>query len=276
LLGPNGAGKTTLMKILTGYIQPTSGSIKIQGLDVCEQRLEIQRKIGYQPENAPVYRELTVQDFLIFMAKVRKVPKDKIMSNFTMAVERTGLTHMLTRVIGTLSKGYRQRVGLAQAIIHAPEILVLDEPTNGLDPSQIVEIRELIKSLATESTVILSSHILSEVQLTCDRIVMIVNGNLHMDKKMVDLNTGHVLRIQLHKDCANKASSKISKLPYVNKVTRYAVQGDYAIFRVLTADKKIDLGKVIFDLAKKEDWDLREIFAEGGDLELLFREAIKG
>ena len=155
LLGPNGAGKTTLMKILTGYIQPSRGSASINGLDVCDHRLEIQRKIGYQPENTPVYRELTVQDFLIFMANVRQVPANKIMKNFTMAVERTGLSHMLTRVIGTLSKGYRQRVGLAQAMIHAPEILILDEPTNGLDPSQIIEIRELIKSLAQESTVIL-------------------------------------------------------------------------------------------------------------------------
>jgi len=275
LLGPNGAGKTTLMKILTGYLQPTSGKATISGMDVCEHRLEIQKKIGYQPENAPLYQELTVQDFLMFMAKLRAVPKDKIMSRLQMSIERTGLKDMMTRVIGTLSKGYRQRVGLAQAIIHAPEILILDEPTNGLDPSQIVEIRGLIKNLAQESTVILSSHILSEVQVTCERILMVINGQLHLDSRIVDLDTGNVLSLQINNNDANKATSTMKKLPYIVKVTRFAGRGDYVIIRVQANSSHVDLGKNIFQLAKEADWDVRELRSESGDLEMMFREAMR-
>jgi ABC-2 type transport system ATP-binding protein len=275
LLGPNGAGKTTLMKILTGFIQPSSGRATIAGMDVCDQRLEVQKKIGYQPEHAPLYPELTVQDFLMFMARLRGVPSNLRIQRLKMAVERTGLTQRMTQIIGTLSKGYRQRVGLAQAIIHAPEILILDEPTNGLDPSQIVEIRELIKNLAEESTVILSSHILSEVQVTCERILMIINGRLHLDTNIADLDTGRVISLQIHKEQANNASAKIKKLPYVDKVTRFAARGDYVIYKVMAKSDEVHLGEVIFQQAKENDWNLREIRSESGDLELMFREAMK-
>src|SRR5215813_3560197 len=180
-LGPNGAGKTTAMRILAGYALPTAGSAKVAGIDVVLNSLASRRMIGYLPENNPLYEEMMVLDFLRFVAQVRGVAAAEQGPRIKNAVEQCGLKTVISRDIGQLSKGFRQRVGLAQAILHDPDLLIFDEPTSGLDPNQIAEIRHLIKELGREKTVILSTHILSEVQSTCDRVLIINEGKLVAD-----------------------------------------------------------------------------------------------
>lgn len=177
-LGQNGAGKTTTMKILTCFMPATSGTVKIAGFDVFEEPMEIKRRIGYLPENPPLYLELLVSEYLSFVAELRGVPKDQRKAKMDAVVERLNLGDVRNRLIGNLSKGYRQRVGLAQALIHDPEVLIMDEPTIGLDPKQVSEARQLIKSMRQERTVIYSTHILSEVAATCDRILVIDRGKI--------------------------------------------------------------------------------------------------
>ena len=177
-LGPNGAGKTTTMRILTGFVPPTSGSVKVAGFDVQESPIEVKRRIGYLPEHPPLYREMLVRPFLEFVATIRGVPRRQIKEKVARAIERCGLAPVAGRLIALLSKGYQQRVGLAQAILHEPDVLILDEPTVGLDPSQIREIRQLIKTFAGNPTVILSTHILAEVTMTCDRVLIINEGKI--------------------------------------------------------------------------------------------------
>jgi len=177
-LGPNGAGKTTTMRIITGFIPPTQGNVTIDDLDVFEYPFEVKKRIGYMPEQPPLYYDMTVRECLSFVAEIHGIRGRKIHASIENVSERCGITHMLNRLTGNLSKGYRQRVGLAQALIHDPKILILDEPTAGLDPKQIIDIRQLIQELGRERTVILSSHILPEVTNTCKRIAIINAGNL--------------------------------------------------------------------------------------------------
>jgi len=180
-LGPNGAGKTTTMKILTCYMAPSDGDAKINDLSILEYQDEIKKKIGYLPENNPLYHDMPVLDYLKFVADLQGVPKERIQNRITQMVHVCGLNVEKHKKIGELSKGFRQRVGLAQAMIHDPEILILDEPTTGLDPNQIVEIRKLIKEIGKHKTVILSTHILPEVEATCDRILIINKGKIVAD-----------------------------------------------------------------------------------------------
>jgi ABC-2 type transport system ATP-binding protein len=177
-LGPNGAGKTTTMRMLTGYLPATSGSARIAGYDVFEQSLEVRRRIGYLPENPPLYLEMSVQAFLEFVARIKGVPSADIKQRVEQAMQLTNIADKRDELIKRLSRGYRQRVGLAQAIVHSPDVVILDEPTVGLDPKQIIEVRKLIKGLAGEHTIILSTHILPEVSMTCDRVVIINKGQI--------------------------------------------------------------------------------------------------
>ena len=177
-LGPNGAGKTTTMRILTGFLPPTSGTARVAGFDVLNQSKEVRQRIGYMPENPPVYGDMTVSSFLRFISKIKGVPAAKEKERIDLVIQKCALESVHKRLIGHLSRGYRQRVGLAQALIHDPEVLILDEPTIGLDPAQIIEIRQLIKDLAGAHTVILSSHILPEVEQTCARVVIINKGKI--------------------------------------------------------------------------------------------------
>ncbi len=177
-LGPNGAGKSTAMRILTGFLPATSGSAKIAGFDVFEEPLEVKRRVGYLPEQPPIYDALTPRSFLRFCAALKGVARARVKGEIDRVAERTGITEVMERVIGNLSKGFRQRVGLAQALLGDPEVLVLDEPTVGLDPLQIREVRELVKSLAGGHTVILSTHILPEVAMTCQKVLVIHQGRL--------------------------------------------------------------------------------------------------
>jgi ABC-2 type transport system ATP-binding protein len=182
-LGPNGAGKSTTMRILTGFIPATSGTVKVAGFDVFEEPLEVKRRTGYLPENPPVYPDMTVKAYLAFCAALKKLPRKAVKAEVDRVAERVQVTHVMDRVIANLSKGYRQRVGLAQALLGDPEVLVLDEPTVGLDPLQIREVRELIRGLAGKHTVILSTHILPEVAMTCEKVLVVHRG------KLVDYDT---------------------------------------------------------------------------------------
>lgn len=177
-LGPNGAGKTTTMRCITGYMPSTSGTVKVDGFDVFEQPLEVRRRIGYLPENPPLYPEMTVEGYLRFVAKIKGVPKARLKDEVESAMNRVSIAEVRERIISKLSKGFKQRVGLAQALLNDPKVLVLDEPTIGLDPKQILEVRELIKGLAGNHTVILSTHILPEVEQTCSRVIIIAKGKI--------------------------------------------------------------------------------------------------
>jgi ABC-2 type transport system ATP-binding protein len=177
-LGPNGAGKTTTMRILTGFMPATSGTARIAGFDVFEQSLDVRRRIGYLPENPPLYTDMTVVEYLDFVARIKDVPPEKRAPRVDDALQKTNITDKRNELIKRLSRGYRQRVGLAQAMVHDPEVIILDEPTVGLDPKQIIEVRHLIKSLAGSHTIVLSSHILPEVSMTCDRVVIINKGRI--------------------------------------------------------------------------------------------------
>jgi ABC-2 type transport system ATP-binding protein len=189
-LGPNGAGKTTTMKIITGFMAPTSGSVKVAGFDVFENPIEVKRRIGYLPETPPVYTDMLVRDYLEYVAKLKGLKGAQITAGVKNAVEKTNLGQVEKRLIGNLSKGFRQRVGIAQALVHNPDVLVLDEPTVGLDPKQVIEIRNLIKELAGSHTVILSTHILPEVSASCQRIIIINRGEIAAEDTFEGLSRG--------------------------------------------------------------------------------------
>ena len=195
LLGHNGAGKTTIMKMLTGYLEPTGGLVEIDGLNIATQREAVQQRIGYLPENDPLYTEMTVIDYLDFTASLHGVPEADRIRRIREAIDKTALLSKASDTIGTLSRGYRQRVGVAQAILPSPKVLILDEPTNGLDPTQVQHMRELIRTLAEHATVIISTHILQEVQAICDRVIIIRNGKKALDATMDELRAGKRLLV---------------------------------------------------------------------------------
>ena len=189
-IGPNGAGKTTTMRMITGFVPPSAGSVTVAGFNVSEQPLEVKRRIGYLCEAPPVYHEMVVRSYLRFVAQIKQVPRNREAALVDRALQICGLEHVSKRLIGHLSKGYRQRVGLAQAILHEPPALILDEPTSGLDPKQIVEVRELIQNIAGEQTVILSTHILPEATMICSRVVIINEGQIVAEDTIENLTAG--------------------------------------------------------------------------------------
>ena len=221
-LGPNGAGKSTTMKILTGFMPATEGKVSVAGFDVFSQPLEVKRNVGFLPENPPVYPDMTVEDYLSFAAEIHQVPKSGIKSAIYSSLEKTGLKTVSKRLIGNLSKGFRQRVGLAQTLLHNPQVLILDEPTVGLDPKQIIEIRELIKSLGGDHTIILSSHILPEVTATCQRIIVINEGRIVAEDTIERLTTrlkkGLIYSMTV-KNPSNDGVQALRAVPGVSQVT---------------------------------------------------------
>ena len=217
LLGHNGAGKTTIMKMITGFIEPSSGSVEVDGLVLGENTVGIQKKIGYLPENCPVWPEMRVTDYLIYQAKLHLVEGAMIGPLVSEAIEKTRLTEKATARIDTLSRGYRQRVGVAQALLHKPDILILDEPTNGLDPNQILQMRELIKELAKSSTVIVSTHVLQEVQAICERVLIMRGGELVLDSKIKDLQSDNKIIFNFQPS-ESDVTTMLSESPLVNKV----------------------------------------------------------
>lgn len=268
LLGPNGAGKTTIMKTLTGYLQPDSGEVSIDQLDVVSQSTDVQKLIGYLPENAPLYPELTVQEYMHMMAGLRQIPEDKEQEWIVEAVTSTGLSDMLARPIGELSKGYRQRVGLAQAILHKPRLLILDEPTIGLDPTQIVEIRNLIRSLSTNSTVLFSTHILPEVEALCDRVIMIFSGEIRVDAELSHLADTNNALLMLDQPVEN-ALEKLQALKGVESVETAPPTDGRVIFRV-HGQPDTDLCPAIYKMAAENGWPVRELKQDVQTLESIF------
>ncbi len=271
-LGPNGAGKSTTMKMITCYMSPTSGDIKLDGLSVLNQPEEIKKKIGYLPENNPLYTDMAIVDYLRFTAEIQGVEKSKISSRIGDMIDMCGLGVEKHKKINELSKGYRQRVGLAQAMIHDPEVLILDEPTTGLDPNQIIEIRKLIKKLGKEKTVILSSHILSEVEATCDRILIINRGRIVADGSADTLrhqSQGQEL-LTVHIEASTGDVHKaLLGLPTVEKID--ALEGKAGFFRVQSKPESLSR-KAIFDLCVQNKWYLMEMTGIETRLEDVFRE----
>jgi ABC-2 type transport system ATP-binding protein len=270
LLGPNGAGKSTTIKILTGYLQPDSGQVKVDGLDVLDHTREVQARIGYLPENAPLYPDLSVQAYLRMMADLREIPREEQPARLSEAIYATGLTEHLTRPIKQLSKGFRQRVGLAQAILHQPKLLIFDEPTVGLDPTQIIEIRNLIKRLARHSTILFSSHILSEVEAVCDRVIIIMNGEVKADARLADLAATANAVLVLQKE-TNGLERSLKALSGVRQVDQTRTPDGYPAYRIVGQDHA-DLCPAIYDLARQENWPLRELRRDVRTLETVFNE----
>ena len=270
LLGPNGAGKTTLMKILTGYLQPDEGEATVGGIDVVEDPIAVQARIGYLPENAPVYGEMAVQEYLDMMATLRGVSESQKRRLLSWAVYATGLKEYLTRSISKLSKGYRQRVGIAQAIVHQPELLILDEPTSGLDPNQIVEIRDLIRRLSEHSTVMLSTHILSEVEMTCERALIITRGQLREDSKISELQSANAAVVAIEESAVDVRDA-LSGIPGVDGVERKDSDGKFRRWRV-TSSSEDALCPAIFDVVRDKDWRIGELRSDARTLEAVFRE----
>ncbi len=272
LLGPNGAGKTTLMKILTGYLHPSSGSARVGGFDVLTDTEKVQELIGYLPENAPLYPELTVQSHLKMIAELRNIPADQQRDRIGEAAIAVGLLDRLNTPISALSKGYRQRVGLAQAILHRPKLLILDEPTNGLDPTQIVEVRRLIRSLSKNSTVMVSTHILSEVEATCDRALVIIRGELKADAKLSEMAATAQALLTVGKSGKEEAIKEaLDTLPGVTRVDMDE-RSDAVMFRVRGTGGGQDLCPRLYDLAKTRDWPVWELRHETRTLESVFNE----
>ena len=262
LLGPNGAGKTTLMKILTGYLEPDQGGVKVHGIDVVNDPVAAQRRVGYLPESAPLYGEMLVQEYLEMMAAMRGVAADKRRARMIDVVRATGLVDRVVQPIRTLSKGYRQRVGLAQAIIHEPELLILDEPTTGLDPAQIVEIRELIQRLAKTTTVILSTHILSEVEATCERVLVIMQGRLRADAKLSELRGTNATVAAIQRD-ASGARELLEKL---GPTQERGEAGDFIRWRVEAPAAEL------FDALRGTAWKVGELRPDPKTLERVFKD----
>lgn len=258
-LGPNGAGKTTTMRIISGYMPPTDGTVRVGDFDVLEDPIKAKRQIGYLPENPPLYNDMTVQGYLDFVADIKNVSGKNKKAKIDLAMERCGITDVRKRLIGNLSKGYRQRIGIAQAIVHDPAVLVLDEPTIGLDPKQIVEIRYLIKSLAGDRTVILSTHLLPEVTMTCTRVVIINEGKIVLEESLETLsqrvNGAQMLFLKLnYNDKSNDVNEKILSLPTVSEVKESAY-GEFIIQTKGGADIREELVKMVVE----NGWGLLEL-----------------
>lgn len=268
LLGPNGAGKTTTIKVLTGYLHPDDGDVQVDGLDVLGNTLEVQSRIGYVSENTPLYPELSVQAYLNLMADLRAVPGKYKREYISEALYATGLVEHRARPIGELSKGLRQRVGLAQAILHRPRLLILDEPTIGLDPTQIIEVRNLVKRLAQHTTVLFSSHILPEVEALCDRVVIIINGEIKADNSLAELSATNDTVLVLQ-SAADGITQQLSELDNVDAVESFTTQDGYPAYRLAST---ADLSPAVYDLARQHDWPLRELRRDERTLESVFNE----
>ncbi|RKY19482.1 MAG: ABC transporter [Planctomycetota bacterium] len=274
-LGPNGAGKTTTMKILTCYLPPTSGTALIDGHDIMKESLEVRRLIGYLPESTPLYPEMSAISYLKFIAAARGIPKDELKKRLDFAIEATGLRKVLYKEVSELSKGYRQRLCLAQALVHDPPILILDEPTTGLDPLQRIEIRELIREIGKTKTVILSTHILPEAEATCDRLVIINLGRI-----VGDGTPDHLIRKYGKKACFRmlmKADRQMveSAFEHESGVKEYRFEGKsedgYHIFEVTPELSGREGGELLFRLARENGWTLAELSYKKTTLEDVFR-----
>jgi ABC-2 type transport system ATP-binding protein len=273
-LGPNGAGKTTTLRMLTGYLPPSSGTARIAGFDVVRESIEARRRIGYMPENVPLYDDMRVREYLHFRAQLKGLDHAAARRRLGEVMDSCGLTGVRRKMIKTLSKGYRQRVGLADALIHQPELLILDEPTNGLDPNQIRQIRELIRQLAKSHTVLLSTHILHEVEMTCSRVIIIDNGRIKAadtpENLTRDMRAAGRLQVEIRAD-ANVVAGAISRLDHVKKTTSESLDDEWTRHTVWL-DSGADVRERIARLATQNGWPLRSLFRHEATLEDVFVE----
>ncbi|WP_298766193.1 gliding motility-associated ABC transporter ATP-binding subunit GldA [uncultured Polaribacter sp.] len=261
-LGPNGAGKSTMMKILTGFIKPNSGEVLVDDINVLQNPLAAQKNIGYLPEHNPLYKDMYVREYLQFQASIFKVDKKEIEN----CIEKVGLTLEAHKKIHQLSKGYQQRVGLAAAILHNPKVLILDEPTTGLDPNQLVEIRTLIKALGKDKTVLFSTHIMQEVEAVCDRVIIIKKGELIIDKPLAELqnNTQQIIKVIFNIEVDASQVEKLDHLVISKKINTNTWQ--------LTFNSEEDMRAKIFDFAQENGFKVLELSSENKTLESLFTE----
>lgn len=275
LLGPNGAGKTTTMRMLTGFLQPSAGSIHVKDYSIDEHPLEIKKILGYLPESAPLYHEMLVYDYLNYVADIRGIDKDRKMKRIRELADLCGINEVMHQPIDVLSKGYKQRVGLAHAMMNDPEILVLDEPTSGLDPNQIVEIRQIIKQIGKEKTIILSTHILSEAEATCDRVVIINRGKIVADGSTESLKESYVDKKIIHLSLQNASfesvESVLSTIDGITGVTRDEEKDNQLDVR-LGCRSSIDPRAAIYENIKQTDWILLDFHQKTQTLETIFRE----
>jgi ABC-2 type transport system ATP-binding protein len=277
-LGPNGAGKSTTMKIITSFWTATKGEVKIDGISVSENSMETRKKIGYLPETVPLYDDMRVYEYLKFIAEIRGIEKEEIKNRIKKVVEDTGLKKVLRKPIEELSKGYRQRVGLAQAIMHDPEILILDEPTTGLDPNQIAEIRDLIKKIGQEKTIIFSTHILSEVEATCNRAIIINNGKIVTEGKPSELaqKIGGKEKIYVKiKGPKEKILEVLNAMDNVEAVEAKDEESSDIHGFEITPKSGIDLRENLSTTVMKNDWSILEFSKRTVSLEAVFRELTK-
>lgn len=265
-LGPNGAGKSTMMKILTTYLTANEGNVSVNGFDVINSKKNVQRSIGYLPEHNPLYLEMYVKEYLAFNADIYKVSKNAIDD----IIKITGLTSEAHKKIGELSKGYRQRVGLATSLLHDPDILILDEPTTGLDPNQLVEIRSLIKNMGKDKTVLLSTHIMQEVEAICDRVIIINKGKLVADKKLNELKTENAQIVFVEFDYRVE-EQLLQELPHINKIINTNGFGYELHFSI-----QEDMRPAVFDFAHDNGLKTLQLNQKHKDLEALFRELTSG
>lgn len=273
-LGPNGAGKTTTLRMLTGYLPPTSGSASIGGYDIFRQSIEARRKIGYMPENVPLYDDMRVREYLRFRAQLKGLSGSDIRRRVGEVIETCGLGSVRRKMIRTLSKGFRQRVGLADALVHDPELLILDEPTNGLDPNQIRQIRELIRQLGQSHTVLISTHILHEVEMTCNRVIIIDGGQIKAADTPANLigkmRAAGRIHVEIHADSAVVAPA-LNRLDHVKKVIPEALEDGWIRYTVWV-DSGTDSRERIHQLASQNGWPLRSLFRDIVTLEDVFGE----
>tara|TARA_B100000614_G_scaffold210235_1_gene193239 strand:+ start:2296 stop:3234 length:939 start_codon:yes stop_codon:yes gene_type:complete len=276
-LGPNGAGKTTTIRMLTGYIPPTSGTALIGGYDIFLNSLTAKQKIGYMPENVPLYDDMRVREYLLFRAELKGLRGQDVRKHMNEALELCSIKDIKSQMISSLSKGFRQRVGLADALINKPPLLILDEPTNGLDPSQIRSFRELIKELAENHTILISTHILSEVELTCDRVLIINKGKMIGNNTPLELSekikSSTTISLEL-KSQDHDIRDTISNISGIKKVTLEKEEDDWKFFRI-RVDYGNDLREEIMNLGNKRNWLIREIHYQRSNLEDAYIEMIQ-
>jgi len=276
-LGPNGAGKSTTLKMITCFLTPTEGNIEIDNFNVLEHSKEIRKMIGYLPEHNPLYLEMTVYDYLKFVAEIREIKKGDFKRILTTTIKKCGLNEVISRSIKTLSKGFRQRVGIAQAIIHDPKILILDEPTSGLDPNQILEIRDLIRELGREKTLIISSHILQEVEAVCGRIVIINKGKIVGSGSTDELRMSNQRKAKLNLELIapeNEIDEMRAAFPMI-KIAINEVENDNVRLEI-TYPQETDYRKDIYQYIKKRDWSLLEMQRHVSSSEDVFRNLTAG
>jgi len=274
ILGPNGAGKTTTLRMLTGFIRPSAGTIRIKDFSIEEHSLEIRKLLGYLPESAPLYHDMLVYDYLSFVADIREVERSRKLPRIREMADLCGLNEVMHKPVAELSKGYKQRVGLAHAMMKDPEILVFDEPTSGLDPNQIIEIREIMRHIGKEKTVVLSTHILSEAEATCDRVVIINQGKIAADGTMESLKQSaggdYFIHLCLRNAAMDEVRKELSAMAGVESV--HTEEGDGAVVKVkLGCRTSDDLRAGLYEKIKQTDWVLLEFFQERQSLEHIFQ-----